>query len=189
MVRQYLAGLALASAAVLAVPAVPAVAAEEAQAVSAAMPDWWPGDAERVAIRAEVEALLHEYYYLIDHGEAESVQHMFTPDAVLRIVSREPLRGRAAIAEHYANRSKALVTRHVTSNLRVRHLGPDHVEALRVITYYRGLTTDGPGPYPATPAVVEYTEELVRGDDGRWRFTSRKSIPLFTPFTRRDAQD
>jgi len=144
-----------------------------------AIPDWWPGTAERMAIRSQIEALTTEYYYRVDHGESERVAELFTPDCVFQPGGTERMIGREAVRAYYANRPKTWVTRHVSTNLRLRYVNPDRVEIIRLFTHYLGDTRDGPGPYPAVPSVAEYREVAVRGDDGQWRFESRVAIPLF----------
>lgn len=157
-----------------------AVMPAHAQRGGATMPDWWPGTPERVAIRAQIEALSTEYYYRIDHGDAESVAELFTPDGVFQPGGSPPLVGREAVRAYYARRSKTFITRHVSTNLRLTYVDARHVEAVRVFTHYLGDSAEGAGPYPAIPSVAEYRETLVRGDDGQWRYASRVAMAIFS---------
>lgn len=142
--------------------------------------DWWPGTAERIAIRTQIEALAVEYYYRIDHGDAEGAAELFTPDGRFQPGGSKPLVGRDAIRAYYAARSRTWVTRHITTNLRLTYVDADHVEAVRVFTHYLGDSADGPGPYPASPSVGEYHESLVRGADGQWRYARRVASAVFS---------
>jgi hypothetical protein len=151
----------------------------QARQSAAAMPDWWPGTPERLATRAQIEALSLEYYYRLDHGEADRVPELFTQDGTLQMSDDAPIVGRKAIEAFYAARSKTRRTRHVSTNLRLTYVDANHVEAVREITYYAGETANNRGPYPAEPAIAEYAEKLVRGEDGRWRYAWRKATPVF----------
>ncbi len=62
----------------------------------------------------------------------------------------------------------------------MRFIDAAHVEVTRAYTCFRGDTADGPGPYPAVPAVAEYVELVVKGRDGQWRFPSRIAKNVFT---------
>ena len=156
-----------------------ALGASPRPARAQAMPDWWPGTPERVAIRAQIEALSIEYYHRIDHGDAEHAADLFTPDAIFQPGGTERMVGRAAIRAYYVRRSKTIRTRHITTNLRLTYVDADHVEAVRAFTYYVGETAGNPGPYPAEPSVGEYRESLVRGADGMWRYALRVATPVF----------
>jgi uncharacterized protein (TIGR02246 family) len=143
------------------------------------MPDWWPGSQARLLARAQIDALATEYYYRIDHGDAEGVAELFTPDAIFHPGGVAPIVGRDAIRTYYARRPRSWLTRHVTTNLRLAFIDDDHVEAVRIFTHYFGDTSKAPGPYPAYPSVAEYRESVVRGADGMWRYSSRVATALF----------
>lgn len=160
-------------------PASGAAQAAETALPAAEAADWWPETPDQRAIRVQIEALSTEYYYRLDHGEAEGVVELFTPDGVLQMGDEAPVAGHEALKAYYAARPKTRITRHVSTNLRLSYLDADHVEAIRELTYYHADTAAGPGPYFAIPAVVEYRESLVRGSDGRWRYASRKVVPVF----------
>lgn len=141
---------------------------------------WQPDTPEKVAIRAEIEALSIEYYYRIDHGEAERAADLFTDGGIFQPGGSKPIVGRGAIRAYYAQRPKTWVTRHVTTNLRLTYIDADHVEVVRVFTHYIGDSAQGPPPYPAMPSVGEYKELLVRGTDRRWRYASRIASAVFS---------
>ena len=136
--------------------------------------------AEEAADRLAIAKLAIEFSYLLDHGRADEVARLFTPDAVfenpqqgLRLV------GRRSIGDYYARRARdPRTTRHVSTNLHLVFEAPDRAVGTRLITYYRG---DGNGPpFPAQPGSVgEYTEVFVRGDDVQWRFALRRNELIF----------
>jgi hypothetical protein len=146
---------------------------------ASAIPSWRPDTPERVAIRAQIEALSIEYYYRIDHGNSEDVIELFTPNAILEIGGQK-LTGREAIRRYYANRSRTWITRHVSTNLRITYIDADHVDVIRLFTYYHGDKAESAGPYPALPSVAEYHEIVERGPDGAWRYAFRASTPVFS---------
>lgn len=139
-----------------------------------------PSLSGELADRVEIERLVIEFSYLLDHGQGDRVANLFAPDAVfenpgtgLRAV------GRGAIAEYYARRARdPRTTRHVSTNLHLRFETPDRAIGTRLITYYRG---DGSGPpFPAEPGSVgEYKEIFVRTPDGKWRFAFRRNELMF----------
>lgn len=151
-----------------------------AAAIPVALPDWSPATPERLAAKAEIEALEIEYYYRVDHGPAESAADLYTPDGVLQTGTSPELHGREAIRAFYAQRNKSWVTRHITGNMRLRYIDATHVEVTRAYIYFRGDAASGPGPYPAVPAVAEYVELVVKGSDGQWRYASRIAKNIFT---------
>jgi len=131
---------------------------------------------EQLRDRVAIEALCIEYFYLLDHGQAEKVADLFTDEGVLDLGERV-FNGKQAIRDYYAARSKTRITRHVSTNLRLVFQGQDRVQGLRTFTYYGA---EGPGTPPAVPSVADYEEVFVRGADGRWRFASRKVTPVFS---------
>lgn len=135
----------------------------------------------QAADRIAIEKLVMEFSYLLDHGRADEVARLFTPEAVFEN-PRQGLRlvGRPSISDYYARRARdSRTTRHVSTNLRIVFETPDRAAGTRLVTYYRG---DGAGrPFAAEPASVgEYTEIFVRGDDGQWRFALRRNELIFS---------
>lgn len=126
--------------------------------------------------RVAIEALGIEYFYLLDHGQAEKLADLFTEDGVQDQSDGKPKVGRQAIRDYYAARSKTQITRHVSTNLRLVFTARDRVEGTRTFTRYAG---EGPATPPAVPTVAEYQEVYVRGSDHRWRFALRKVTSLF----------
>lgn len=157
---------------------LPMPATTQAQTSTAALSSWSPDTPERLAIRAEIEALGTEYYYRIDHGDAPRAAELFTKDGILHI-GADRIVGRDAVHAYYIARSKTRITRHVSTNLRLTYIDANHVEAVRDITYYHGDPAASPGPYPANPSVTEYRESLVRGDDHVWRYAARVASLIF----------
>lgn len=136
---------------------------------------------DETADRVAIEQLVTEFSYLLDHGRANELAALFTPDGVFDNPNQKlHAVGREAIAAYYAKRAAdPRTTRHISTNLRIVFEGPDRASGTRTILYYRG---DGGGPpFPARPGSVgEYTETYQRGGDGRWRFASRVNKLIFS---------
>jgi uncharacterized protein (TIGR02246 family) len=129
---------------------------------------------ERVAI----EDLIATYLYRLDHGQAILLADLFSEDGVLDVSATGPLTGRDAIRAYYQKRPTTRTTRHVSTNLYVVFDDAKHARAVHTLTYY---AAEGAPPLPAmAPAgVADYSETLVKGTDGKWRFKHRKPTPIF----------
>ena len=69
-------------------------------------------------LRAEVDAVLADWAWHLDHGDYDALVELFTEDALFITGSLE-LRGRSAIKNRYTERVVARSTRHTYSSLRV----------------------------------------------------------------------
>ncbi len=124
------------------------------------------------ADRLAIEALIHEFAWLIDHGEAQKLPGLFTDDA--RVLGAGPDKvGQQAIAEW--GRDRAAMTqrrsRHVQSSIRLQALSSSVVRGTVVLTLYRH---DGAGPGSPSPLLIgEYQDVYQRGADDQWRFSER----------------
>jgi ketosteroid isomerase-like protein len=130
------------------------------------------GTTEQLLARVAIDALNTEYFYRIDHGDAEKVADLFVADGVLNGMA-----GREAIRKFYAARTKTRTTRHVSTNLRLVFENENRVSGTRTLSYYMG---EGPGPHAAVATgIAEYSEIYERGTDGQWRYVFRKITPVF----------
>jgi SnoaL-like domain len=122
--------------------------------------------------RITIEALGIDYYYLLDHGQAEKIADLFVETGRLNDTM-----GREAIRLFYATRSKTRITRHVMTNLHLVFDGTRHAAGTRTLTYY---SAEGPMPHLAIPSVAEYNESFEKQSDGRWLFVSRMITDVFS---------
>lgn len=132
----------------------------------------------RLLDRLAIEDLIATYLYRLDHGEAITLADLFTEDGVLDMAATAPLTGWDAIRAYYAKRSTTRTTRHVSTNLYIVFDDATHARAVHTVTYY---AAEGMPPLPpmAPAGVADYTETLVKGADGKWRFKQRKPTPIF----------
>jgi ketosteroid isomerase-like protein len=129
------------------------------------------------ALRSAIEALLAEFAYLLDHGQADQAVSLFTEGAAF-VSPLATLRGRAELTAGFAARARQThVTRHLHTNVRVEAEGSDRARATVVLTLYRA---DGPGMGVPRPFLVaDCLDTYERGADGRWRFAERRIVPVF----------
>jgi ketosteroid isomerase-like protein len=69
-------------------------------------------------LRAEIDALLADWAWHLDHGDYDAVASLFTEDALF-VTGAVELRGRSAIRNRYTERQHVRSTRHTYSGLRV----------------------------------------------------------------------
>ena len=83
-----------------------------------------------VLLRAEIDAVLADWAYHLDHGQLDELAALFTEDALF-VTGRLELRGRAQIKNRYLERTVVRSTRHTYSGLRVSALegAPEAVTA------------------------------------------------------------
>lgn len=126
---------------------------------------------ERACSRLVLRAAEHA-----DHQRPAELAALFAPDAVLNRPNAEPLRGREAIREAYAQRPANRITRHVVTNIRVEVLSAVDARATSVVLLWAGSSDDAPGPRgrPACAGQVlgEFDDRFVLTPEG-WRIASR----------------
>jgi SnoaL-like domain len=133
---------------------------------------------EAALIRSEIEALIAEFAYRIDHGRSETVAELFTQGGWYGRANGEKSVGRAAIRAAYAGRAERgeRTARHVFTNLRLTIDGPQAAHGTTILLLFAG---DGPPPLPARPMVVQDYADEYRREGGEWRFAARATKRLF----------
>src|SRR5262245_23225674 len=128
---------------------------------------------EELILRIEIEALTNRWAWLLDHGPYAEIPELFTDDGVYIFEGQWDVRGIAALRDRYAKRVDGdRVARHVSSNLRLEIIGPDHATGTGLLTIFK---RQGQGMSPAVPtAVADFVDQYVRGSDGVWRFRERR---------------
>lgn len=128
--------------------------------------------------RAEIEALVVEHAWLIDHHQSEKLADLYTEDGRLLGVGPDRI-GREAILAYGRDRAKMTkrTARHVITNLRLVKDGPKRIRGTNIVTLFRsdGDTIGHPDPI----GVADCYETYVQGDDGRWRIAERKVVIVF----------
>lgn len=130
------------------------------------------------AVRSEIEALIVEHSWMLDHHESGGLGDLYTEDGRLTGLGGERI-GREAITQYGQGRARMTTraARHVNSNIRLVKDGPDRVTSLSSILLLRH---DGDGLGTADPvALADAQDVFVKCDDGRWRFAARHLVLRF----------
>jgi hypothetical protein len=150
-----------------------------------------------VLLRAEIDAVLADWAYHLDHGQLEALAGLFTEDALFVTGGRE-FKGRAQIKDRYLERTVARTTRHTYSGLRVsvveggsRPVRAADGEADRPTVVRAWSTWVNYAANAAPPVedvgvylVADFDDVLTWCADERWRISERRIIPLFRDLSR-----
>jgi SnoaL-like domain len=128
-------------------------------------------------IRQEIESVLTEWSWLIDHGRAQEASVLFTHDAEQSIAG-VTASGIEAIVQGLKRRADMTgrTSRHVISNLRLSMSSEATVEAAWILTLYRSDDANK----PAKPMMVNDVQDTFRKEAGGWKIRSRKIAPVFS---------
>ena len=123
-------------------------------------------------IRAEIEALVVEHAYLLDHHQSDKLAELYTEDGKMHGIGPTQ-QGRAALLEYGKKRAqmKQRTARHVISNLRLVEDGANRIRGSLVITLFR---FDGDKMGTADPVAVADANDVYVMKNGRWRIAERK---------------
>ena len=143
-------------------------------------------------LRAEIDAVLADWAYYLDHGRIDELAGLFTEDAVFVSGDLE-FRGRVKIKNRYLERTVVRSTRHTYSGLRGSVIGADP-RAVRVAddgaarpVQVRAWSTwvnyaanaappvDDVGVY----VVADFDDVLTWCTNERWRASRRRIITTF----------
>jgi ketosteroid isomerase-like protein len=149
-------------------------------------------------LRAEIDAVLADWAYHLDHGQLDELAGLFTEDALF-VTGDLELRGRAAIKNRYLERTVVRSTRHTYSGLRVSAIGGDPEAAVaaaadgtaRPIRVRAWSTWVNYAANAAPPVddvgvyvVADFDDVLTWCADERWRISERRIIPVFRDLAR-----
>ena len=150
-------------------------------------------------LRAEIDAVLADWAYYLDHGQLDELADLFTEDALFVSGGLE-FRGRVKIKNRYLERTVVRSTRHTYSGLRVSASEgvQETVPATATATATAGDGTPRPVRvrawstwvnYAANAAppvddvgvyvVADFDDVLSWCDDDRWRISERRITPVF----------
>jgi uncharacterized protein (TIGR02246 family) len=150
-------------------------------------------------LRTEVDALLADWAWHLDHGDYDAVAGLFTQDALF-ITGAVELRGRPAIRNRYTERQHVRSTRHTYSGLRVSAAdggsasgagvragagagadGGARPPRVRARSTWVNYAVNGPVPVDDVGVylVADFHDVLTWCADGRWRISERRIVPVF----------
>jgi ketosteroid isomerase-like protein len=141
----------------------------------------------KMLLRAEVDAVLADWAWRLDHGDYDAVVELFTEDALF-VTGAVELRGRSAIKTRYTERLVVRSTRHTYSGLRVDVMAEDsHAAAdgrpacVRARSTWVNFAVNAPVPADEVGVylVADFDDVLTWCEDDRWRISERRIIPVF----------
>lgn len=131
------------------------------------------------AIRSDIDALVAEFAYRIDHQDGHKVHELFTADGTYDL-SGWAMTGHEQIKRFYDDRrnSGPRTSRHIFTGLRLAPaFSRDALTGICVLTLHAHA---GVAPLPLDPVMIaDYADTYRRSDDGRWLFHRRTVTPLF----------
>lgn len=134
---------------------------------------------DELRIRQELEVLNIAFWHDVDSNWGRDAHNFFTEDGVYT-TSHKARTGHEAIKEFYTGRQSKgeRVARHLIHNFHVTVRDENHATAEWTMCLY---AEDGVPPLMSEPPILigAVTDECVRGADGRWRYASRTTRPLF----------
>jgi len=130
--------------------------------------------------RAAIEALITEFFQLMDHGPTEKLRDVFVSDGF--VIAKDlgiDVRGAQAIADFFGARKleRGFASRHSWSSLRVLDVGDREVRTSAIIVTFIGPRTAG----GAKDYSVGNCEDVFRREaNGEWRFISRTQVKIIS---------
>jgi hypothetical protein len=146
-----------------------------------------PAAISTALLRAEIDAVLADWAWHLDHGDYDAVVELFTENALF-ITGAVELRGRAAIKNRYTERLVVRSTRHTYSGLRVKPVAEDSSAAadgrpalVRARSTWVNFAVNAPAPSDDVGVylVADFDDVLTWCDDDRWRISERRITPVF----------
>jgi ketosteroid isomerase-like protein len=137
-----------------------------------------------MSLRMEIDAVLADWGWHLDHGEYDELVELFTEDARFEPHTGLELHGRDQIRARYTTRAGARTTRHIYSGLRIVRATADRVEAVSCWVNY---AANKPAPVldeAATYLIADFHDVFLQGPDGGWRIHDRTIVPVFRDPTR-----
>ena len=136
-------------------------------------------------LRAEVDAVLADWAYHLDHLELDELAGLFTADALF-VTGALELRGRAAIKNRYMERTVVRSTRHTYSGLRVSAIAAGSEPRVRARSTWVNYAANAAPPVDdvGVYVVADFDDVLTWCADERWRISERRIIPVFRDLAR-----
>jgi hypothetical protein len=127
-----------------------------------------------IETRIEIEQLICELLYRLDHNQADTTWELYTEDA-MTVGPLGTMDGRDAIRAWGAKRARQtdVVGRHVIGGIRLAWEGEVLAGTVSYLTF-RDAAED-----VLKPASVGEFREQYRKVDGEWRFARREIVPIF----------
>lgn len=137
-----------------------------------------------VLLRVEIDAVLADWAWHLDHHDYDAVAELFTDDALF-VTGAAELRGRSAIKNRYTQRRVMRSTRHMYSGLRVSLMtgdtGGGRPSSVHAYSTWVNFAANAPAPVDEVGAylVADFHDVLTWCGDDRWRISERHIVPVF----------
>ena len=141
------------------------------------------GEPASTILRVEIDAVLADWAWHVDHGEIDDLVELFTEDARFEPQPGAELHGRPRIRQRYTTRIGPRTTRHVYSGLRLEVVSPAWVRATSTWVTYAANET-APVHDATTYQVADFHDLFTRCPDRRWRICDRTIVSVFRDPTR-----
>ena len=146
-----------------------------------------PAAISTALLRTEIDTVLADWAWHLDHGDYDAVVELFTENALF-ITGAVELRGRPAIKNRYTERLVVRSTRHTYSGLRVQPVAEDSSAAadgrpalVQARSTWVNFAVNAPAPADDVGVylVADFDDVLTWCDDDRWRISERRITPVF----------
>lgn len=130
--------------------------------------------------RAAIEALITEFFELVDRGPTERLRELFVADGVVQALDiGVDVRGSQAIADFFVARvqGRHFTSRHSWTSLRVLEVGAHVVRTSTIVVTYIGQRPDAPSK---DFSVGDCEDVFRRESDGQWRFVARNQVKIIS---------
>ncbi len=131
-----------------------------------------------MSVEAEVASVLSKLFQTLDNDDAAAFADCWCEDVQFQMTTHDGVvskfSGRQAIISSCESfwTGKPSSLRHVVGAVWVEALGPNRVRARFYCQYFNVGATQ------SLAGMGEYRDELIRGNDGRWRVATREHLFL-----------
>lgn len=136
----------------------------------------------RAAHEHAIHALIVRVGWAIDHSDLAALKSCLHPDVVFVRPDGQALQGPQAVCGAYAQRNPDRITRHLLSNVHVKWLSPDRVQADATVLLWTGCLSDEKtaAGRPADPVQkLGEHRDVLAFEAGRWWLLRRQSEFVF----------
>jgi hypothetical protein len=128
--------------------------------------------------RTAIEALITEFFELVDRGPTEHLRELFIADGVVKALDiGVDVRGSQAIADFFVARTQGhnFPSRHSWTSLRVLEVAAQEVRTSTIVVTYSDQRT---GDASKDFSVGNCEDVFRREPNGQWRFAVRNQVKI-----------
>jgi uncharacterized protein (TIGR02246 family) len=125
------------------------------------------------SVAAAVQTAIAAYAQALDAGRTDDIADLYTPDGVAEIVGMAKFEGREAIRQGFAGFTPQQPQLHLIANTVVTSATEDEATATSNLAFFAR------GDAGWTVQMVGHYDDVLRRQDGEWRF--RQRVTTFLP--------